>query len=88
MPDGSYSISDIQDYIKFVIKKHEILTIPSIHIYINRTDSRLVLKIKDEYKLELQTLETINLFGSINKLIDETKNGERVPSLDVVKVVM
>ena len=47
-----------------------------------------MLKIKDEYKLELQTLETINLFGSINKLIDETKNGERVPSLDVVKVVL
>ena len=29
----SYSVSDIQDYIEYVIKKHETLTaIPSIHI--------------------------------------------------------
>ena len=26
LPDGSYSISDIQDYFKFKIKKHETLT--------------------------------------------------------------
>ena len=23
LPDGSYSVSDIQDYIEFIIKKHE-----------------------------------------------------------------
>ena len=34
LPDGSYSISDIQDYIKFIIKKHETLTEnPSVQIY-------------------------------------------------------
>ena len=26
LPDGSYSVSDIQDYIEFIIKKHETLT--------------------------------------------------------------
>ena len=26
LPDGSYSITDIQDYFKFIIKKHETLT--------------------------------------------------------------
>ena len=26
LPDGSYSISDIQDYFDFIIKKHETLT--------------------------------------------------------------
>ena len=26
LPDGSYSVSDIQDYIEYVIKKHETLT--------------------------------------------------------------
>ena len=26
LPDGSYSISDIQDYFDFIIKKHEALT--------------------------------------------------------------
>ena len=25
LPDGSYSISDIQDYFEFIIKKHEAL---------------------------------------------------------------
>ena len=73
-------MSDIQDYIKYIIKKHETLTtIPPIHVYINRINNRLVFKIKDAYKLELQTPETLKLFGSTKKLIDKTKNGEKVP---------
>ena len=47
-----------------------------------------MFKIKDEYKLELQTPETMKFFGSIKKLIDKTKNGEKVPSLEVVEVVL
>ena len=47
-----------------------------------------MFKIKDEYKLELQTPETMKLFGSTKKLIDKTKNGENVPSLEVVQVVL
>ena len=44
---------------------HETLTkIPPIHVYINRINNRLVFKIKDVYKLELQTPETMKLFGS------------------------
>ena len=30
LPDGSYSISDIQDYFEFIIKKHETLKIHQI----------------------------------------------------------
>ena len=61
LPDGSYSVSDIQDYIEYIIKKHETLTaIPPIHVYINRINNRLVFKIKDGYKLGLQTPETRN----------------------------
>ena len=61
-----YSVSDIQDYTKYIIKKHETLTTnPPIHVYINRINNRLVFKIKDGYKVELQTLETMKLFGSI-----------------------
>ena len=44
--------------------------------------------IKDGYKLELQTPESMKLFGSTKKLIDKTKNGENVSSLEVVKVVL
>ena len=51
----------IQDYIEYIIKKHETLTaIPPIHVYINRINNRLVFKIKDGYKLGLQTPETRN----------------------------
>ena len=51
-PDGSYSVLDIQDYIKYIIKKHETLTtIPPIHVCIDKINNRLVFKIKDGYKL-------------------------------------
>ena len=46
--DSSYSVWDIQDNIEFTIKMHETLTaILPICIYINRTNNRLVFKIKD-----------------------------------------
>ena len=55
LPGGSYSVSDIQDYVGYIIKKHEILcTNSAIHIYINRITNRLVFKIKDEYKIQLK----------------------------------
>ena len=47
-----------------------------------------MFKIKDGYKLELQTPETMKLFGSTKKLIDTTKNREKVQSLEVVEVVL
>ena len=77
LPDGFYSLSNIQDYTEYIIKKHETLTtIPPIHVYINRINNRLVFKIKDGYKLDLQTPETMKLFGS---RIDKRKNGGKVP---------
>ena len=89
LPDGSSSVSNIQDYIEYIIKKHETLTpIPAIHVFVNRIDNRLVFKIKDGYKLELQTPETMKCFGSTKKLIDKRKNRENVPSLEVIEVVL
>ena len=47
------------------LKKHEKwTTITPIHVYINRINNRLVFKIKDGYKLELETPKTMKLFGS------------------------
>ena len=43
---------------------------------------------KDGYNLELQTPETVELFGSTKKLLDKTKNGEKITSLEVVEVVL
>ena len=57
-----------------MIKNHkQLTTIPPNHVYINRINNRLVFKIKDGYKLELQTPETMKLFGSTKKLIDKIK---------------
>ena len=47
LPNGSYSVLDIQKYIEY-IKKHKTLTIiPPIHVYINRINNRLLFKVKD-----------------------------------------
>ena len=47
LPDGSYSIPDIQDYFEFVIKRNETLTKnPPVQIYPNKIKNRIVFKIK------------------------------------------
>ena len=89
LPDGSYSIDDIQDYFKFIIKKHETLTEnPPVQIYPNKIKNRIVFKIKTGYKLELLTPETMKLLGSTKKDVDKDKNGETVPKLESVEVVL
>ena len=89
LPDGSYSIADIQDCFEFIIKKHEILTEnPTIEIYANKIKNRIVFKIKTGYKLELLTPETMKLLGSTKKVVDKDENGENVPKLESVEVVL
>ena len=68
LPDGSYSIAEIQDYFKFIIKKHETFTknLP-VQIYPNKIKNRIVFKIKTSYKSELLTLETMRLLRSGTK---------------------
>ena len=47
LPDGSYSISDIQDYFEYVLKKHsENVDDPLIKIYVNKIENRVTYKIK------------------------------------------
>ena len=44
-----------------------------VQVFINRINIRSVFKIKDGYKLELQTPETIKLFGSTKKIERQNK---------------
>ena len=47
LPNGSYSVSDIQDYFEYIIKKHEtIADNPPVQIYVNKIENRIVFKIK------------------------------------------
>ena len=89
LPDGSYSISDIQDYFEFIIKKHETLAKnPPIQIYPNKIKNRIVFKIKAGCKLELLSLETVKLLGSTKQDDDKDNDGEDVPELESVEVVL
>ena len=89
LPDGSYSISDIQDYFEYILKKHsESVDNPSIRIYVNRIENRITFKIKSGYYLELLTSETMKLIGSTKSKITKNKNGENVPHLEVVELVL
>ena len=75
MPDGSYNIDQIQDYFKYIIEKHEtIADNPPLQIYGNKIKNRIALKIKTGYKLELLTEETMQLLGSLKKVIDKNKD--------------
>ena len=89
LPDGSYSISDIQDYFEYILKKHgENIDNPSIRIYVNKIENRITFKIKTGYSLELLTPETIKLLGSTENKITKDKNGERGPHLEITEVVL
>ena len=58
--NGLYSVSDIQDYFEYIIKKHEtIADNPLVQIYVNKIKNRIVFKIKTGYKFELLSKETI-----------------------------
>ena len=47
LPNGSYSISDIQDYFEYILKKHsESVDNPSIRINVNKIENRITFKIK------------------------------------------
>ena len=90
LPDGSYSISDIQNYFEYIIKKHETITNDNspILIYSNEKNNRIVFKMKSGYKLELLSKEMIGLLGSSSNIIDNDKNSEQVCKLETVEVVL
>ena len=89
LPDGLYNISEIQDYIEYIIKKHATIGENApILIYTNTINNRIVFKIKTGYKLELLSKETKKLLGSTKDIIDSDKNGENVPMLENVEVVL
>ena len=74
MPDGSYSVSDIQDYFEFIINKYETLAENSaVQIYPNKIKNRIIFKVKTGYKLELLSPETMKLLGSTKKVVDKDK---------------
>ena len=89
LPDGSYSVSDSQDYFEYILKKHrENIDKPSIQIYINKIENRITFKIKNGYSLEILTKETMKLLGSTKNKITKDEKVEIVPHLENTEVVL
>ena len=88
-PDESYSIAHIQDYFEFIIRKHETLNEnPPVQIYPNKIKNRIAFKVKTGYKPELLSVDTMKLLGSTKKDVVRDKDGEDVPKLESVEVVL
>ena len=89
LPDGLYSVSNIQDYFEYILKKHgEDIDKPSVQIYVNKIENRVTFKIKNGYSLELLTPETMKLLGITENKITKDKNGENVPHLNITEAVL
>ena len=75
LPNGSYSVSDIQNYFEYIFKKHgENTDKSSVQIYVNKIENRVTFKIKDGYSLELLMSETMKLLGTTENKITKDKN--------------
>ena len=89
LPDGSYSVSNIQDYFEYILKKHgENTDKPSVQIYVNKIENRVTFKIKNGYSLELLTPETMKWLGSTENKISRDKNGENVAHHEITEVAL
>ena len=64
--DGSYFVSDIQDFFEYIIRKYETVTDnPPIRIYVKIIENRMTFKIKTRYYVKLLTHGTMKSLGSI-----------------------
>ena len=94
LSDELYSVSNIQDYFEYILKKHIKKQIyvsihkPSIQIYVSKTENRVTFKIKDGSSLERLTHEAIKLLGSTENKITKDKNDENVPHLETTEVAL
>ena len=89
LPDESYSVSDIQDYFDYILKKHsENVDNPSIIIDVSKIENRITFKIENGYYLELLTPETMKLLGSTESKITKDMNGDNVPLLEITELLL
>ena len=87
LPDGSYSISDIQDYFGNIIRKHEIIADnPPVQMYLNKIKNSIILKIKTGYKLELLSAETMKLLRSAKNMLIKVKTEKMFQNQNLLKL--
>ena len=82
LPDGSYSISDIEDCFEHTLKRYREKAVhPSIRIYTDKIENRITFKIKIRVFLELLTPERMKSLGSTKSKITKVENSKNVTSL-------
>ena len=80
LPDGSYSVSDIQDYFEYILKKHgEDIDKPSVLIFVNKIENRVT------FEMDNGTSGTMKLPGSTENKITKDKNSENMPNLEITE---
>ena len=81
------NLNYLMDHIQYqIFKKHRENV--SIEIYVNKIENRVTFKIENGYYLELLTPEKMKLRGSTESKITKDKNGENVPHLEFVELVL
>ena len=91
LPDGSYSVSLIQENFEYTLRKHEQKVNDnnsSIKIYVNKVEHRITFKIKTTSYLEHLMLETIVLLGSTKNKLTKDKNGGNMPHLKINEALL
>ena len=87
--DGSYSVSNIQDYFEYIKKRHgEDVDEPSVQIYVNEIENRITFKTKNWYRLDFLTPETTKFLGSTKNKITKDKNGQNAPPLEITELAL
>ena len=87
LPDASCSISDIQDYFEYIIKKHETVAgNPPVQVYTNKIKKRIVFEIKTGYKLELLSPKTMKLLRSTKKILIKIKMEKMCQNQSLLKL--
>ena len=61
---------------------------PSVKIHVNKIDNRITVRIKNGYRLEILTLETMKILGSTENKVTKDKKGENVPHLQITEEVL
>ena len=61
---------------------------PSIRIYMNVIENRIMFKINTGYYLQLSTPETMKLLGSTKSKITKDESAENVPYLEITEAVL
>ena len=89
LPDGWYSVWNIQDYFEYIIKKNKTLTdnLP-IRIYLKKAENRIAFNIKSGYFLELLIPETMKHLLSTKNKINNDENDKNVSHIEITEVVL